>query len=68
MKITELTNPKGLGYAGQRLDRDLTHVISSLQVQRAKVPAAIPGGATELRAFLVAAVAFLDANVGTVAP
>jgi hypothetical protein len=65
MKVTELTNPKGLGYAGQRLDRDLTHVISSLQVQRARAPAVIPGGATELRAFLAAAIAFLDANVGT---
>lgn len=68
MKISDLTSPKGLGYAGQRLDRDLTHVISSLQVQRAKVPAEVPGGAAELRALLVAAVAFLDANVGTTAP
>lgn len=68
MKISVLTFPKGLGYAGQRLHREVTHVVSALQAQRAKNPSVVPGGAAELRAFLVAAVAFLDASVGTTAP
>lgn len=71
MKISDLTFPTVLGYAGQRLHRELTHIISALQVQRAKVPTIVPTGAVTLKAFLTSALEALNTTTGsgeTVAP
>lgn len=65
MKISDLTAPAALGYAGQRLHREVTHIISSLQVQRAKVPSIVPTGAVTLKNFLAAAITYLNTATGS---
>ena len=65
MKLSAIGSPKGLGPSGQLLHRDVARLVSALEVQRGKVPAVIPGGAVELRAYCLAVVAYLAANVGT---
>lgn len=64
MKISDLTFPSGLGYAGQRLHREVTHVISALEVVRDRVPTVVPAGAVALSAFLAAARTYLNTATG----
>jgi hypothetical protein len=65
MKLSAIAVPAGLGYAGQRLHRDVTHVISALEVQRDNVPSIVPTGAVNLKAFFTAALTYLNTATGS---
>lgn len=65
MKISDLTFPKGLGYAGQRLHRELVHIISSLEVARSRAPSVVPTAAVELKTFLTATLTALNTRTGS---
>lgn len=67
MKNDALGTP-GIIPNAQRLRQEIAKSIGHLEVQRMFVPAVVPTEAVKLRAFLVAAVAYLDANTGTTAP
>lgn len=67
MKVDALNSP-GLLPNAQRLNREVIHAVSHLEVMRGLNVAAVPTAAVTFRAYLLEVVAYLDANVGTTAP
>lgn len=69
MKLESIVQPgANLPRSAQRLQHALVETVSYLEGQRALKPAVVPTQAVSLRAFLAAAIVYLDANTGTTAP
>lgn len=69
MKLESIIQPgMDLPRSAQRLQHDLVATLSYLEGQRVLKPAIVPTQAVTLRAFLAAAIVYLDAKTGTTAP